>query len=81
VFQSGPFNIQRDSLTPDVGPGSLVVLSTDSGRVILEKNLDAPSHSGFAIQDEFLIFGTGYRNYNSTGSLYVICVQPFGSDD
>jgi hypothetical protein len=49
--------------------------------VIQQHDLDAPSHGGFAIQDEFLVFGTGYNNYNSTGSLYVMSVQPFGPDD
>jgi hypothetical protein len=81
VFQSKPIALQLDNLSPEVGPGGLVVLSTDTGKIVLEKELDAPSHGGFAIQDEFLIFGTGYNRYNRTGSLYVMCVQPFGPDN
>jgi hypothetical protein len=30
--------------------------------VLVERELDAPFHTGVAIQDEFVIFGTSYVN-------------------
>ncbi|KAF2789042.1 Quino protein alcohol dehydrogenase-like protein [Melanomma pulvis-pyrius CBS 109.77] len=54
--------------------GVLEVLDIRTGQILLEVVVDAPSHGGFAVQDGYLLFGTGYQGYNRTGSLYVMKV-------
>jgi len=73
VFNNKPYVTQGFSAV--VGPGGLVVLSSATGEILLEKEIDAPFHGGVAIQDNFLVFGTGYDGYGSNGSIYVMCVD------
>jgi outer membrane protein assembly factor BamB len=54
--------------------GGLVVLSQDTGAILTTFALEGPARGGFAVQDEYLLFGTGYQRYNRTGSLYVMKV-------
>jgi hypothetical protein len=54
--------------------GKLVLLNSNSGDMLNSMKLDAPYHGGIAVQDEYLVFGTGYQNtfFNTTGSIYVV---------
>jgi outer membrane protein assembly factor BamB len=54
------------------GSGGLVVLDQRTGNILWTFVPSAPSHGGFVIQDEYLLFGTGYSRYNRSGSLYVM---------
>jgi outer membrane protein assembly factor BamB len=54
------------------GSGGLVVLDQATGKILWNFVSDAPSHGGFVVQDEYLLFGTGYSRYNGSGSLYVM---------
>jgi outer membrane protein assembly factor BamB len=70
----------RTSIT-ETGPksssgGELVLLDAASGRVLSSMELDAPFHGGIAVQDQYLLFGSGYSNTfdNTTGSFHVVKV-------
>ena len=56
--------------------GSLYVLDKSTGAVIQELELDANFHGGIAVQDQYIMFGTGYQTTfaNKTGSLYILTV-------
>ena len=55
--------------------GTLFALNSQSGAVIKELSLDANFHGGIAVQDEYVMFGTGYQTFvNGTGSFYVLRV-------
>jgi outer membrane protein assembly factor BamB len=58
----------------DYTTGGLIVLAKSTGTVIADIDLDANFHGGIAIQDEYIMFGTGYAFYNGTGSFYVMSV-------
>jgi len=51
--------------------GELLALDKYSGRVILDKVLDNVGYSGIAVQDEYVLFGTGYNGVTSPASFYV----------
>lgn len=55
--------------------GGLVVLRRRSGEVVGDFELDANFHGGVAVQGEYVMFGTGYSNYNGTGSFHVMKVS------
>lgn len=75
VFTNTPSEFDVATLNIKPGKGSIIALHSVTGKVLVEKELDAPLHLGVAIQDEFVIFGTGYRGYSSTASLYVLRVD------
>ena len=54
--------------------GMLVLLNSKNGDMLNSMKLDAPYHGGIAVQDEYMLFGTGYQNgfFNTTGSFYVV---------
>lgn len=54
--------------------GRLVLLNADSGELVKSLDLDADFHGGIVVQDNYVLFGSGYENtfYNSTGSFYVL---------
>jgi outer membrane protein assembly factor BamB len=54
------------------GTGGLVALDQGTGTILWSFVPDALSHGGYAIQDEYILFGTGYTGYNGNGSLYVM---------
>jgi outer membrane protein assembly factor BamB len=54
------------------GSGGMVTLDQVTGRILWNFIPDAPSHGGYAIQDEYIMFGTGYNGFNGNGSLYVM---------
>jgi glucose dehydrogenase len=54
--------------------GVLVVLGKEDGKVLLEYPLNGTTfHGGVAVQDQYIVFGTGYRGSN--GFLYVLKVE------
>ena len=56
----------------DLTPGGLIPVHKRTGNIIKDYNLDANFHGGIAIQDGYLMFGTGYEpSYNGTGSFHV----------
>ncbi|QDS68768.1 hypothetical protein FKW77_005080 [Venturia effusa] len=75
VFTNQPslFDFSTQSVVPS--KGGIIALHSATGEVALEKELDAPFHLGLAIQDQCLIFGTGYKTFKPTGSFYVMCVD------
>ncbi|KAJ9149185.1 Quino protein alcohol dehydrogenase-like protein [Coniochaeta hoffmannii] len=58
------------------GDGPLVVLDKETGRVLLEYPLNGTLRGGFAVQDRYILFGTGYKG--SDGFLYVLKVSDHG---
>lgn len=54
------------------GDGPLVVLHKESGEVLLEYPLRGTFRGGVAVQDRYILFGTGYRGLD--GFLYVLRV-------
>lgn len=61
--------------------GQLVLLDKTDGTTVGTLDLDVDFHGGIAVQDEYLLFGTGYSNPfdNTTGSFYVVQVPAAGS--
>ncbi|KAJ8103655.1 Quino protein alcohol dehydrogenase-like protein [Lipomyces tetrasporus] len=55
--------------------GGLVVLAKTTGKVIAEFDLDNDFYGGVAIQNQYILFGTGYNGHNGTGSFYVMSVR------
>ena len=57
--------------------GRLVLLGAASGEMLSSMDLDAPYHGGIAVQDDYMLFGTGYENefFNTTGSFYVVRLE------
>ncbi|KAH8899139.1 Quino protein alcohol dehydrogenase-like protein [Thozetella sp. PMI_491] len=56
-----------------VDPGSLVVLKKTTGEILVDMKLDNFFQGGIAVQRNYVMFGTGYRN-TGPGSLYVLTV-------
>ncbi|KAK5019654.1 hypothetical protein LTR16_000371 [Cryomyces antarcticus] len=58
-----------------VTQGGLVAVKKASGAIIKDYTLDANFHGGIAIQNKYVMFGTGYRgaagSWNGTGSFNV----------
>lgn len=55
--------------------GSFYALNSASGAFLKEISLDANFHGGIAVQDQYVMFGTGYQEFaNGTGSFYVMSV-------
>lgn len=73
VISNAPAESIAGQLT--VKPGALDVLDRRTGNILHEVAVDASNHGGFAVQDKYLLFGTGYQGYNGTGSLYVMKVE------
>jgi len=44
----------------DMSQGGLVVLHAVTGRVLRDQELPTNMHSGVAVRDNYLLFGTGY---------------------
>ncbi|KAK9343136.1 hypothetical protein V1522DRAFT_454225 [Lipomyces starkeyi] len=55
--------------------GGPVVLAKTTGNVIAEFDLDNDLYGGVAIQNQYILFGTGYNGHNGTGSFYVMSVR------
>lgn len=55
----------------DKSPGALVPVDASTGEVLAVYPLDAPLHGGVAIQDQYVMFGSGYHGYKGVGSFYV----------
>jgi len=53
----------------DQTQGSLVVLDKSTGQVLSEIVLSSNTHSGIAIQDEFVLLGTGYDGFSTQATL------------
>jgi outer membrane protein assembly factor BamB len=75
MLTTAPVSTVLGGLQLLVGPGQLVILDQKTGGFVDTVTVDAVMHGGIAIQDEYLLFGTGYSGYNSTGSLYVMSVS------
>ena len=56
-------------------PGGLVLLDPVTGRILQTTVVDSPSHGGIAVQDQYLLFGSGYQGLNGTGHLWVLKVE------
>ena len=55
--------------------GGLFALNKYTGAVIRDFGFDANFHGGIAIQDQYVMFGTGYQTYaKGNGSFYVMSV-------
>ncbi|OCK76367.1 Quino protein alcohol dehydrogenase-like protein [Lepidopterella palustris CBS 459.81] len=54
--------------------GGLVVLEKTTGKVISEFDVDTILYGGIAVQDQYVLFGTGYSRNTGTGSFYVMSV-------
>lgn len=52
--------------------GGLVAVNKADGVIIRDYGLDSTFHGGIAIQDQYVMFGTGYYGSNGTGSFYVM---------
>ena len=52
--------------------GELVMLDAASGKMLSSMALDSSFHGGISVHDEYMFFGSGYKNayYNTTGSFY-----------
>lgn len=74
VFSNQPLADDPATFSLIPGSGGIVALHSKTGEVLLEKELDQPFHLGVAIQDEYILFGTGYVGFQPTGSLYVMRV-------
>jgi hypothetical protein len=72
VVISGRTQLTAEGAGASVG-GKLVLLNADSGGMLHSIDLDVDYHGGIAVQDDYLLFGTGYQNtfFNTTGSFYV----------
>jgi outer membrane protein assembly factor BamB len=57
-----------------VGGGELVMLDASNGHILSAMPLDTPFFGGNVVQDEYLMFGTGYFQDTEIGSLYVVRV-------
>ena len=55
--------------------GGLVVMAKATGAVIADIDLDVLFQGGIAIQDEYILFGTGYARFQGTGSFYVMQIS------
>ncbi|KAH8896722.1 Quino protein alcohol dehydrogenase-like protein [Thozetella sp. PMI_491] len=47
----------------DQSTGGLVALEKSTGRIIMDHGLDTNFHGGVAVQDRYVLFGTGYLAY------------------
>ncbi|OCL13369.1 Quino protein alcohol dehydrogenase-like protein, partial [Glonium stellatum] len=54
--------------------GGLVALAKSTGEVIVDIDLDVLFQGGIAIQDNYILFGTGYVRFQGIGSFYVMQV-------
>lgn len=54
--------------------GSVVFLNKYSGQVISEVPVNAIEYGGIAVQDEYVMFGSGYKGWAGKGSFYVYTV-------
>jgi outer membrane protein assembly factor BamB len=59
------------------GDGPLVILDKENGDVLLEYPLKGTFRGGVAVQDRYILFGTGYKGLD--GFLYVLKVSPVPS--
>jgi hypothetical protein len=50
----------------------LLFLSSTTGQILVDMELDAISRSGVAAYGKYIFFGTGYALFNGTGSLYAL---------
>jgi len=56
----------------DKTPGGLIPVQKSTGKILKDYNLDANFHGGIAIQNQYLMFGTGYEApYAGKGSFNV----------
>jgi outer membrane protein assembly factor BamB len=68
VARTGIANSSFDSTI-----GGLVALKKATGEIVHDIALDANFHGGVAVQEEYVMFGTGYGGqYNGTGSFWVM---------
>ncbi|KAK4542029.1 hypothetical protein LTR36_007229 [Oleoguttula mirabilis] len=66
--------VGRTTLNNTGGPGAFLVLDKHSGEILREVPLDSSFHGGIAVQDGYVMFGTGYTGSattNSSGSFHV----------
>ena len=54
--------------------GSVVFLNKYSGQIVSEVSANAVEYGGIAVQDQFVMFGSGYNGWTETGSFYVYTV-------
>lgn len=62
----------------DAPPGTtgyVVGLNKFTGKVVYLLATDDIMYGGIAVQDEYVLFGTGYAHFNSTGSFNVYAVS------
>lgn len=64
--------VSQPGVLPITGDGTLVALGKEDGRVIFELPLNGTLRGGIAVQDRYVLFGTGYTG--SDGVLYVLKV-------
>ena len=55
--------------------GGLVVMAKATGEVIADIDLDVLFRGGIAIQDNYILFGTGYVGFQGTGSFYIMQIS------
>lgn len=55
----------------DLTQGGLIVIDKRSGLMIRDYDLDVNFHGGIAIQNDYVMFGTGYNGFSGVGGLHV----------
>ncbi|KAH6986713.1 quinon protein alcohol dehydrogenase-like superfamily [Ilyonectria destructans] len=56
-----------------LGAGGLLVMEKETGNILVDYALDTTFRGGIAVQDRYIMFGTGYNGAPS-GSFYVLAV-------
>ncbi|CAD0109410.1 unnamed protein product [Aureobasidium uvarum] len=62
---------QNKTGSHDLTRGGLIVIDKRSGLMIKDYNLDVNFHGGVAIQNDYVMFGTGYNGFSGVGGFHV----------
>lgn len=62
---------QNKSGAYDLTQGGLIAINKRTGAIIKDYHLDVNFHGGIAIQNNYIMFGTGYNNFKGVGGFHV----------
>lgn len=55
----------------DLTQGGLIAIDKRSGLIIRDYNLEVNFHGGIAVQNDYVMFGTGYNDFAGIGGFHV----------
>lgn len=62
------------------GNGSMIHMMKNNGSIIVNYELEANIHGGFALYGEYIMFGTGYLSYDQYKGMASFCVLHIDAD-